>query len=408
MDSPPSYAGIDWASREHALCVVDANGATLASQFYDHSEPGIRELTARMQALGVCLVAIERPDGLLVDRLVEAGLTVLPVNSGALVDTRPRFEAAGGKTDSIDAFCLAELARTDAHRYRVLRPDSDETRTLRALTRAREDLVEVKVHLANQLRAQLESFWSGAARIFYAVDAPIGLAFLRLYPSPADARELTEEGLADFLAAHRYMGRSVRSPAELLERLRSAPAGSIGPDEAEGRRAAVLGMVTLLETIVAEIKEVEARILRATHAHPDGKIFLPLFRSPTTVLTAALLIAEIGDDRGRYTDCEALAARAGMVPVVRQSGKKRAVLFRYACNKRLQGAVSNLANATRRHHPWAQSIYTAARARGHNHPHALRVLGRAWLRVLWRCWQDEVPYDPSKHGNLLRLQISED
>lgn len=219
MEKPS--AGIDWASEEHALCVLDAAGAKLAGELFAHDEAGIRQLVTRMRALEVERVAIERPDGLLVDRLLEAGFTVLPVHPNQLKATRPRFEAAGGKSDGFDAFCLAELARTDSHRLRVLCPDSDETKALRALTRTREDLVKAKVRLANELRAQLQAFWPGAAQIFSDVDSQIALAFLERYPSPADARGLGVKRLEGFLARHHYCGR--RPAAELLERLRSAP-----------------------------------------------------------------------------------------------------------------------------------------------------------------------------------------
>ena len=128
-------AGIDWASEENALCVVDGAGRRLAEVLLAHDEAGVRELIDRMRRLDVERVAIERPDGLLVDRLLEAGLTVLPVHPNALKATRPRYEASGGKSDGFDAFVLAELARTDSHRLRRLAPDSDETKALRALTR---------------------------------------------------------------------------------------------------------------------------------------------------------------------------------------------------------------------------------------------------------------------------------
>ncbi len=134
-------AGIDWASEEHALCVVDKSGTSVAGELHAHDEAGIKGLIARMRALGVVRVAIERPDGLLVDRLLEAGFTVLPIHPNKLKATRPRYEAAGGKSDGFDAFVLAELARTDSHRHRALAPNSDETKALRALTRIREDLV---------------------------------------------------------------------------------------------------------------------------------------------------------------------------------------------------------------------------------------------------------------------------
>jgi transposase len=398
------FAGIDWASEENALCAVDESGIEVAGELHPNDEAGVRELVARMRRLGVCRVAIERPDGLLVDRLLEAGLTVLAVHPNKLRATRSRYEVAGGKSDRFDAFCLAELARTDAHRPRALRPDSDETRALRALTRTREDLVAARVRLANELRAQLESFWPGAARIFADVDSQIALAFLERYPSPADARGLGEKRLQGFLARHGHCGR--RSPAALLDRLRSAPGGRAGVMECEARRAAVLGLVAALRPIVVQIAELTSQIAHAVRAHSDGAIFLPLFRDPKSVVTAARLVAEIGDDRSRYPSSEALAADAGVCAVARESGKRKVAGFRWACDKRLRDAVCTLANSTRHHHPWARGFYLAARARGLDHPHAIRVLGRAWLRVLWRCWQDAVPYDPSKHGNLRRLELA--
>ncbi len=395
-------AGIDWAAEENALCVVDAAGGRLVEAMFAHDEAGIHGLVARMGALGVGRVAIERPEGLLVDRLLEAGFTVLPVHPNALKATRPRYEASGGKSDGFDAFVLAELARTDSHRLRRLSPDSDETKALRALTRTREDLVGARVRLANELRAQLDAFWPGAARIFADVDSPIALAFLERYPSPADARGLGGRRLEGFLARHRYSGR--RPVAELLARLRSAPEGRAGALEAEARRGAVLGLVAALRPIVEQIRELTSQIAGAVRAHPDGQVFLPLFKDPKSVITAARLVAEIGDDRSRYPTREALAADAGMAPVARESGKRKVATFRWACDKRLRDAVSTLADSTRHTHPWARKVYLDARARGLEHPHAIRVLGRAWLRVLWRCWQDGVPYDPARHGNLQRLQ----
>ncbi len=397
-----AFAGIDWASEEHALCVVDKGGRSLAGEMHSHEEAGLRELIARMRALGVGRVAIERPDGILVDRLLEAGFTVLPIHPNKLKATRPRYEAAGGKSDGFDAFVLAELARTDSHRYRALAPNSDETKALRALTRTREDLVGARVRLANELRAQLDAFWPGAAQVFADIDSPIALAFLERYPSPGDARGLGEKRFEGFLARNSYCGR--RSAAELLGRLRSAPAGRAGALEGEARRGAVLGLVAALRPIVVQIRELTSQIAGAVRAHPDGQVFLPLFKDPKSVITAARLVAEIGDDRSRYPSCDSLAADAGMAPVARESGKRKVAGFRWACDKRLRDAVSCLADSTRHTNPWARNVYLDARARGLEHPHAIRVLGRAWLRVLWRCWQDGVAYDPAKHGNMRRLQ----
>lgn len=388
--------GIDWASETHALCVVEEDGTRLRERPVDHSEAGIAALCRDLVELGVERVAIERPDGILVDRLLETGITVIAVHPNQAKAARERYSVARGKSDAFDAFVLAELARTDAHRLRAIRPDGDETKALRALTRTREDLVGVRVHLANQLRAQLQAFWPGAL-VFADVDSPISLAFCERYPSPADAKGLGPKRLEGFLARHSYCGR--RSPEELLERMRSAPAGRAGELEAEARRAAVLGLVAALKPIVAEIAGLTSQIRGALAAHPDAAIFAPLFRDAKTAICPATLIAELGDARGRYPTDASLAADAGMSPVAVESGKRRAATFRRACDKRLRGAVATLADSTRHWHPWAREVYRRARDRGQDHPHAIRTLGRAWLRVLWRCWQDGVPYDPALHGN---------
>jgi transposase len=394
-------AGLDLASEEHRLVVVDDDGLQLEQRCIGHSEDGIDVLIRRLLGLCVARVAIEQPNGIVVDRLLDAGIAVVPVHPNQLAAARDRYRTGGGKSDGFDAYVLADLARTDMHRFRLLEPDSDETKALRALTRSREDLVEQKVALANQLRAQLDAFWPGAKRIFADIDSPIALAFLERYPSPTDARGLGAKRLAGFLARNRYSGR--RSADQLLERLRTAPAGRAGEAELEARRAVVLALVAAPKPLVEQIRLLTSQIAGALRAHDDGQIFLSLFRDPKTVITAAELLAEIGDRRDRHPTSASLEAIAGQAPVAIQSGKKKVACFRWACNKSLRAAVSVLADTSRHHNPWATDIYKRARARGHDHPHAIRILGRAWLRVIWRIWQDGNPYDPSQHGSLNRL-----
>jgi transposase len=394
-------AGLDLASEEHRLAVVEGDGRRLEERRIVHSEEGLVALVRRLRLLRVSRIAIEQPNGLVVDRLLDAGIAVVAVHPNQLAAARDRYRAGGGKSDGFDAYVLAELARTDMHRFRLLEPDSDETKALRALTRTREDLVEQKVALANQLRAQLEAFWPGAKRIFADVDSPIGLAFLERYPSPADARSLGTKRLGGFLARNGYCGR--RSPDELLSRLRSAPEARTGEAELEARRAVVLALVAALKPLVEQIKLLTSQIAGAVRAHDDGHIFLSLFRDPKSVVTAAELLAEIGDNRNRHPQPSSLEAIAGQTPVAVQSGKKKVACFRWACNKNLRAAVSVLADSSRHHNPWAADVYQRARARGHDHAHATRILGRAWLRIIWRLWQDGNPYDPSRHGNLNRL-----
>jgi transposase len=307
--------------------------------------------------------------------------------------TRPRYAAAGGKSDPGDAYLLADLLRTDGHRFRPLQPLADETRALRALVRGRDDLVAQRVALGNQLRALLERFWPGAAVIFADVDSPIALAFLTRYPTPQTADRLGERRLAQFLRRHAYCGR--RSAAALLARLRSAPRGCTGEAESEASGELVQALVAILTPLVAQIQQLSAAITAALDQHPDGPLLQSLPRSGQ--INAAQILAELGDDRGRFPTPDQLAAEGGVAPVTHASGKHHAVAFRWACNKRLRQALTTFADNSRHASQWAAAVYTRARARGCDHPHAIRILARAWVRVLWRCWQDHRPYDPTLH-----------
>lgn len=390
-----NYAGVDWASEKHDVIVQDAAGGELLAATFAHDEAGVGSLCRQLVRLGVELVAIERPDGVLVERLLDAGLRVIALHPNQVVAARPRFRASGGKSDRFDAFVLCELARTDHHRFRVLEADSDQTKALRALTRAREDLVGLRVAMCNQLRSELERFWPGVIRLFSDLDSEISLAFLERYPSPA---VLTEKRMAAFLAGQRYCGR--QQPAQLVAKLKAAPQGRAGERESAMRRQIVLGLVATLKPIAQQIKAMEREIAHALTEHPDGPIFRSLFRDPKSVLTAATMLAEMGDCRARYAHRDALAGDAGQAPVAIESGKRKVACFRWACNKRLRNAFGTLADSTRKWHPWAADHYARQIAAGHDHPRAIRTLGRAWSRIIWHCWQDHTPYDPARHRAL--------
>ena len=306
------------------------------AETFAHDEHGISALCAALSCFEVEVVAIERGDGVLVERLLEAGVRVLALHPNQVKAARDRFRASGGKSDRFDRFVLCELARTDAHRFRVLEPDSDQTKALRALTRSREDLVAARVALANQLRAELERFWPGPVGLFAALDSPISLAFLARYPSPDDTRGLGEKRMAAFLKAHRYCAQDAGAAARAAA-LR-ADADASGEIETRTRRAIVIRLVHTLQVLVEQIHGLETEIGQALDAHPDGEIFRSFFKTDS-VICAATLLAEIGDCRRRYPHRDAIAADAGQAPVAVESGKRKHAKFRWACNKRLRNAL---------------------------------------------------------------------
>jgi len=391
------FTGIDWAAEAHAVCVMDAGGTIAAGFTIEHSADGIALLIGRLARYGVpgdMPVAIERPDGRLVDLLLEAGHPVVPVSPNAIKTWREGEVLSGAKSDAGDAAVIAEYLRLRQHRLRTAAPYSDETLALRTVVRSRGDLVEMRVAATNQLPALLEAHWPGAKAIFADVESPVSLEFLTRYPTPAAAAHLGEKRMAAFLVKHGYSGR--RTAAELLARLRAAPAGTSRESLTEALRDAVLAAVGVLAALNAAVKNLDRSVAAHLGEHPDGAIFTSLPRSGQ--VNAAQVLAEWGDCRQAYDGPDSVAALAGVTPVTSQSGKHRAVYFRWACNKRFRVAMTTFADNSRHASPWAAKIYSDARATGKDHPHAVRILARAWIRVIWPCWLQGIPYDPARHG----------
>ncbi|MGH3433523.1 MAG: IS110 family transposase [Thermocrispum sp.] len=390
--------GIDWARDDHAVCIVDGRGHQVARTMVEHTAAGLRDLVGFLSRHGVAEVAIERPDGPVIDTLLSHELTVVVISPNQVKNLRGRYGSAGNKDDRFDAFVLADTLRTDRPRLRRLEPDTPATVALRRVCRARKDLVGHRVAAANQLRAHLRNVFPGAVGLFTNIDSEISLAFLRRFDTQDRADWLTPKRLGDWLAKAGYPGRT--SPEDLHTRLIEAPRGLTGEDattQAHITRAQLAVLTTLLE----QIKALSAQIDRQLTTHVDQHIFTSLPRSGR--VRAARLLAEIGDCRAKFPTPESLACLAGAAPSTRQSGKLRAVGFRWACDKQLRDAVTDFAGDSPHANAWAADLYQRARDRGHDHPHAVRILARAWLFVIWHCWQDGAAYDPLRHNALQRV-----
>ena len=391
-------AGIDWASTDHAVCVVDAAGGAVARFTVEHTAAGLAELVRRLRGAGAAEAAIERGDGPVVGALLEAGVTVVVITPNQVKNLRSRYGSAGNKDDRFDAFVLADTLRTDRARLRPLEPDSPATVSLRSAVRARRDLVAHRVAVCNQLRAHLQGCFPGAVGLFADPDSPVSLAFLARFDCQDRADWLSPRRMAAWLASTGYCGRA--DPAVLHARLTAAPrgaAGEHGTAEAHVTRA----LLAVLATLNEQIKALATQISEQLALHADQHVFTSLPRSGR--VRAARLLAEIGDCRARFPTPESLACLAGVAPSTRQSGKIRAVGFRWACDKQLRDAVTDFAGDSRRASPWAAKLYDDAIARGKDHPHAVRIVARAWLYVIWHCWQDGVAYDPARHKALQRI-----
>lgn len=308
-DTPASTGGVDWATDTNEQCVIDATGAVVVRRTTTCDAAGIRRLVEAFVDHGVDRVAIERPDGPVVDALLAAGLDVVVVTPRQVKHLRARYGAAGNKDDRFDAYVLADVLRTDGHRLMSLTPDTAQTLALRSAVRARTDLVEARVAVCNQLRAHLRGVFPAVVGLFADLDSPISLAFVARFPTVDRAAWLSHRRLGAWLAAQGYCGRT--PTRVLLERLESGPHGLTGSPAAAAAHTTLAYVNTLL-ALREQIAVLDRQIREQLTLHPDAHIFTSLPRSGR--VRAAKLLVEIGDARGRFPTEASLAALAGAAP----------------------------------------------------------------------------------------------
>jgi transposase len=395
------FVGWDWASTTHDVTVLNDAGAVVDRWALRHTEQDLAAALDRLARHGDPAglpVIIERSSGLVVDRLVAAGHPVVPVHPTAFWAARPRWGASGAKSDAGDSYKLADYLRTDGHRLRRLDRSDPGLRELQALVRLREDHLRARTAASNQLGALLEAHWPGPKAVFYRLASPIALAFLAEYPTPQAAARLGQARMASFCRRHSYRGG--KPPAVLLARLRSAPTAPVGIPPAT--LATLVGaQVQLLRTLLGTIAELEAAIATRVARHPRAKLLASLPGVGT--INLAQLLAEVGPILDRVPSAEHAAAECGAAPVTKASGKTSGVYFRWAANRRARKALTAFAHNSRLASPWAGRLYADARGRGKRNPHATRIVARAWLRVIWACWQHATPYNPARHTTAQRV-----
>lgn len=389
------YAGIDWSREFHALCVIDAKGSILFEDSFDHKRPDLERLIAKLkdlQGAGSCRVGIELNRGSVVEMLNREGLVVVPIHPSHVVHARGCFGAAGNKNDRKDAQILAEVVRTSGARLRELSLDTEETRSLKRLDDCRQDLLKDKQRAVQRLEARLQEVFPGAIGLFSELDNLISLAFLEAYPTAKAAEQITVAKLKTFLGRRKYSGG--QAPEKLLAKLQ---AGAPPIAVTEGDAIVIKLDVRCVRDLGEKLDEIEKHIETALAKHPLHTVYESLPGART--VTVASLVANLGD-LSAVQRPEDLQAAAGLVPVVQQSGKYSRTSIRRACNKNLRRALTMFAEVSRRADDWAASIYDAARDRGKKHPHALRILARAWVLVIFRMVRDRATYDPKRHKRL--------
>ena len=402
--------GIDWAEEFHLVALGRPAEGVIEVLRVEHHPQAVSALVARIAGLepdpaGVRVV-IETRHGLLVEALVAAGYTVLPVNP-ELVSRRRG--PARKKDDAEDARICCLLALDRHAGLRRLIPHGELAGELRSIARDDERACRDERRLLNRLRADLLATFPAALTIAGAdLGAPRMLRLLERWPTARALAAASREELIGFARAQHsgYLNKF----ADLVQRALAEDHFTAPAHLAAAKADTIRLLARQLLLIDAQRKTWEKRmgqLLLGTPASPEddqpgqafpgGEIYLSFPGLGRRL--AARIAGEIGEHIEQFTTPNSLQCYAGRAPVTRRSGKRDLVVaHRLACNRYLADAVHKWAFASLRRSAWARQFYDAQRARGKSHHAALRALGNRWLEVLWHCLTHQVPYDEATHA----------
>jgi transposase len=396
------FCGIDWSERHHDVALVDQEGQLVARRRITDDAAGFGVLLEMLAAAGDqpedrVPVAIETPRGLLVAALRATGRPVYPINPMAAARYRDRHSVARRKSDHGDAMVLANILRTDQAMHRPLPADSELAQAISVLARAQQDAVWHRNRIANELRSLLREFYPGFLAAFVnrtdGLAAPMARRVLALAPTPAAGATLSVDEVTAVLHG---VGRKrgINSDAEAITAALHAPHLRQLPEveQAFGRQAAAL--LRLLDAACTALHDLTDATSEAFGRHPDHDIITSF--PGLAEVSGARILAEIGDDRTRFTDARALKAYAGSAPITRASGRSRTVVHRRVKNQRLAATGYVWAFATLITSPGCRAHYDRRRTAGDRHASAQRNLFNRLVGILHHCLTNRTPYDENR------------
>jgi transposase len=390
------FVGDDWAEAHHDVEVMDAVGRTLAKGRLPEGVVGIARLHAMIaQQLGEdaeeteVVIGIETDRGPWVAALIAAGYSVYAINPLQVARYRERHSVSGAKSDAADAHTLADMVRTDSHQLRPVAADTPQAEAVKVVTRAHKTLIWERTRHTQRLRHALREYFPAALEAFEDLDAPDALELLARAPDPASAARLTIAQISAALTRARR--RNVAEKAARIQAvLRAEHLGQLAV-LTTAYAATTRAAVAVLSTLNEQVKILQGQVDAHFGQHPDAEIILS--QPGLGPVLGARVLAEFGDDPGRYTDAKSRKNYAGTSPITRASGKKKVVLARYVHNDRLIDALMTQSFSALNASPGARAYYDQLKARGTGHHAALRQLANRLVGILHGCLKTRTCYN---------------
>lgn len=403
------FVGDDWAEDHHDVEIQDGSGKRLAAARLPEGLAGVARLHELVAAhlpdtdpvgaedagddedgaVAPVWVGIETERGPWVQALVAAGYRVFPINPRQVARYRERHSNAGAKSDAGDAHSLADMVRTDGHQLRPIAGDSERAAAIKVLSRAHQRLIRDRTRQVLRLRQALLEYFPAALDAFDDFTRADTIELLGTAPDPDTAARLTHAQIG--AAMRRARRRGIDAKAATVAAALRRPGLTRSEPVTAGFAAATRSLTTVIAALSGEIATLERALGAEFERHPAAAIY----RSQPGLgpVVAARVLAEFGDDPGRYASARSRKNYAATSPITRQSGKRKSVHARYVHNERLVDALGRQAQGALSGSAGARAYYDLQRARGLGHPAALRQLANRLVGILHGCLKTGSLYD---------------
>jgi transposase len=401
QDEVAVWLGIDWAEQKHRWAMRIAGERRVTQGDLDHTPEAVEQfvsaLAVRFPGQRVA-VALEQSRGALIFMLGKyAHLVLYPVHPNTLDHYRKSVYPSGAKSDPSDAALILDLLCMHTERLRPFEPDTVETRTLQLLVEARRDAVDDKTRYLHRLTAQLKMFFPQVLDWFSTVDTVVVGQLLQQWPTLEELQRAPVSAVAGFLRKHRIPETRIGVLQQFIGQAIPAVNDVAVLESSVLIVRRIVGQLDALRTAIAEH---DKKIADLARSHPDFGIFSSLPGAGPAM--APRLIAAFGTQRDRYATAAAIQCYAGIAPVTESSGKQKWVHWRWACPKFLRQTFHEWAWMSTRKPGWAREFYERQRERNKSHHAAVRALAFKWLRIVYRCWKDRVPYQEARYAVALQ------
>jgi transposase len=400
-----AYVGIDWADTKHDVCLHVPGNESREFDCIAHRVADIDQWahSLRQRFGSPIAVALELAKGPIVYALQKYDFLVLfPINPSTLAKYREAFKPSRAKDDPTDAELALDLLLRHPERFAPLQAQSAGMRALLSLTEQRRELVDDKTRFTNRLTHTLKQYYPQALDWFDQRDTVLFCDFLIRWPTLTQVKRARCASLRAFFYAHN--SRRAQLISARLDAIKAATPltqdlGVIAPC-----RLQALVLVEQLRTTLHAIERFDREIAELAPRLPDYCLFQDLPGAGPHL--APRLLAAFGEDRRRFAHADELQKYAGIAPVTERSGKKSWVHWRWQCPTFVRQTFVEWAGQTINKSFWAGAYYRQQRDKGSSYQAAVRSLAFKWIRILYRCWQTNTPYDESRYLNALRKRGS--